>query len=169
MFAERGRGDHGPESYSMRLCRNTECHRTLWNRDVNAAVNILKLFLDWVEGRPKPPEFCRMRIDGNMVPPEASACMLWGGMSSCGLSTKTIIAKIDSCSAVLRTCSVEVVTLGRFEDIALRTAVGYTGRCRCVGAQAVPTHRTRRPSHRQYERASVSRAVAVVCSCATHC
>ena len=59
MFAERGRRDYGPESYSVRLCRNTECHRTLWNRDVNAAVNILKLFLDWVEGRPKPPEFCR--------------------------------------------------------------------------------------------------------------
>ena len=47
-----------------------------------------------------------MRIDVNMVPPEASACMLWGGMSSCGLSTKKIIAKIDSCSAVLRTYSV---------------------------------------------------------------
>ncbi|KAL3141215.1 hypothetical protein ABBQ38_003554 [Trebouxia sp. C0009 RCD-2024] len=56
---ERGRRDHGPESYSVRLCRNTECHRTLWNRDVNAAVNILRLFLDWAEGRAKPPEFCR--------------------------------------------------------------------------------------------------------------
>jgi len=22
----------------------------LWNRDVNAAINILRLFLDWVEG-----------------------------------------------------------------------------------------------------------------------
>jgi len=31
----------------------------LWNRDVNAAINILRLFLDWVEGRSKPPEFCR--------------------------------------------------------------------------------------------------------------
>ncbi|KAA6418449.1 MAG: hypothetical protein FRX49_11609 [Trebouxia sp. A1-2] len=56
---ERGRKDHGPESYSVRLCRNTECRRILWNRDVNAAINILHLFLDWVEGRPKPPEFCR--------------------------------------------------------------------------------------------------------------
>jgi len=26
---------------------------------VNAAINILRLFLDWVEGRSKPPEFCR--------------------------------------------------------------------------------------------------------------
>ena len=59
-----------------------------------------------------------MRIDANMVPPEASACMLWGGMSSCGLSTKTITAKIDSCSAVLRTCSVEVVMLGPVTDPA---------------------------------------------------
>ncbi|DBA74950.1 TPA: hypothetical protein ACH3X1_010296 [Trebouxia sp. C0004] len=56
---ERGRRDHGPESYSVRLCRNTECHRTLWNRDVNAAINILRLFLDWADGRAKPPEFCR--------------------------------------------------------------------------------------------------------------
>ena len=61
LSAERGRKDHGPESYSVRLCRNTECRRILWNRDVNAAVNILHLFLDWVEGRPKPPEFCRTR------------------------------------------------------------------------------------------------------------
>ena len=27
----------------------------------------------------------RIESDVNMVPPEASACMLWGGMSSCGL------------------------------------------------------------------------------------
>jgi transposase len=59
LSAERGRKDHGPESYSVRLCRNTECRRILWNRDVNAAINILRLFLDWVEGRSKPPEFCR--------------------------------------------------------------------------------------------------------------
>ena len=57
-----------------------------------------------------------MRIDVNMVPPEASACMLWGGMSSCGLSTKTIIAKIDSCSAVLRR--------GRYVDIVTTFAEG---------------------------------------------
>ena len=57
-FAERGRRDRGPESYSVRLCRNTECHRSLWNRDVNASATILRLFLDWAEGRPKPPEFC---------------------------------------------------------------------------------------------------------------
>ena len=59
VLAERGCADHGPESYSVRLCRNTERHRTLWNRDVNAAINILQLFLDWAEGRPKPPACCR--------------------------------------------------------------------------------------------------------------
>ncbi len=53
------RKDHGPESYIVRLCRNTESRRILWNRDVNAAINILRLFLDWVEGRSKPPESCR--------------------------------------------------------------------------------------------------------------
>jgi len=29
LSAERGRKDHGPESYSVRLCRNTECCRIL--------------------------------------------------------------------------------------------------------------------------------------------
>ena len=53
--SERGRREYAPENYSVRLCRNTECHRTLWNRDVNAAIIIPRLFLDWA----KPPEFCR--------------------------------------------------------------------------------------------------------------
>ncbi len=34
----------------------------LWNRDVNAAINILRLFLDWVEGRTKPIEFRRAAL-----------------------------------------------------------------------------------------------------------
>ena len=93
-LAERGRRDHGPGN-SVRLCRKTECQRTLWNRDVNAAINILRLFLNWAEYRAKPPLFAGMPIstgDFN-VPPEASACMLRGGMNSCGLSTSTLIAK----------------------------------------------------------------------------
>ena len=57
--AERGCSDHGPNSYSVRLCHNTACTRILWNRDVNAAINILRLFLDWVDGRAKPLQFCR--------------------------------------------------------------------------------------------------------------
>ena len=54
--AERGSRDRGPYSYSVRLCANTECARILWNRDVNAAINILGLFLDWVAGRAKPSQ-----------------------------------------------------------------------------------------------------------------
>ena len=57
--AERGRRDHSPKSYSVRLCQNRECKRILWNRDVNAAINILRLFLDWVEGKQKPDQFRR--------------------------------------------------------------------------------------------------------------
>ena len=55
----RGRSDRGPNSYSVRLCHNTACTRILWNRDVNAAINILRLFLDWVDGRAKPLQFCK--------------------------------------------------------------------------------------------------------------
>ena len=62
VFADRGRRDHGPESYSVRLCINTACTRILWNRDVSAAINILRLFLDWVEGRTKPSEFRRAAL-----------------------------------------------------------------------------------------------------------
>ena len=60
--AERGRRDRGLNSYSVRLCLNTGCTRILWNRDVNAAINILRLFLDWVEGRTKPLEFRRAAL-----------------------------------------------------------------------------------------------------------
>ena len=57
--AERGDRDHDSESYSVRLCTNTECARTLWNRDLNAAINILRLFLAWVNSEDKPAQFCR--------------------------------------------------------------------------------------------------------------
>ena len=60
--AERGSRDRGPNSYSVRLRLNTVCTRILWNRDVNAAINTLRLFLDWVEGRTKPLEFRRAAL-----------------------------------------------------------------------------------------------------------
>ena len=81
LCAERGRRDHGTESYSVRLCTNTECSRILWNRDVNAAINILRLFLARVNGQAKPPEFADLaneKSGQSKVPPEASACTLWG-------------------------------------------------------------------------------------------
>ena len=62
LSAERGRRDRGPNSYSVRLCLNTACTRILWNRDVNAAINILRLFLDWVEESTEPIEFRRAAL-----------------------------------------------------------------------------------------------------------
>ncbi|KAL3162962.1 hypothetical protein ABBQ32_009394 [Trebouxia sp. C0010 RCD-2024] len=53
----RGRRDRGPRSYDVRLCTNTVCHRSLWHRDVNAAINMLRLFLIWAAGQARPPEF----------------------------------------------------------------------------------------------------------------
>ena len=55
----RGKKDRDLHSYSVRLCTSIECLRTLWNRDVNAAINILKLFLIWASGLPHPSEFRR--------------------------------------------------------------------------------------------------------------
>ncbi|KAL3131781.1 hypothetical protein ABBQ38_007499 [Trebouxia sp. C0009 RCD-2024] len=52
-----GRRDRGPRSYDVRLCTNTVCHRSLWHRDVNAAINMLRLFLIWAAGQARPPEF----------------------------------------------------------------------------------------------------------------
>ena len=58
VVAERGRRD-GPESHAVRLCRHTECARMVWNRDVNAAINILDLALQYAYGLQKPQAFCR--------------------------------------------------------------------------------------------------------------
>ena len=57
-FVDRGPRD-GPVSRNVRLCNNTVCSRTCWNRDVNAAINLLRLFRSWQMGQPRPPEFCR--------------------------------------------------------------------------------------------------------------
>ncbi|KAL3143517.1 hypothetical protein ABBQ38_002321 [Trebouxia sp. C0009 RCD-2024] len=55
---ERCRND-GDYSYSVRLCSNRGCERMMWNRDVNAAINMLKLFLAWTSGADKPSAFAR--------------------------------------------------------------------------------------------------------------
>ncbi len=52
-----------------------------------------------------------------MVPPEASACTLWGGMSSCGLSITTIMI-LDT--LVLRSAP-HVLRLSRYVAAALVT------------------------------------------------
>ena len=51
--------------YKVRLCDNTECHRMMWNRDVNGSINILKLLLSWLRGDSKPAAFLRA---GNLDP-----------------------------------------------------------------------------------------------------
>ena len=58
VVAERGRRN-GPESHAVRLCRHTECARMVWNRDVNAAINILDLALQYAYGLPKSQPFSR--------------------------------------------------------------------------------------------------------------
>lgn len=45
--------------YGVRLCSNTECIRTMWDRDVNAAINMLTLLTAWVRREAKPAPFQR--------------------------------------------------------------------------------------------------------------
>jgi hypothetical protein len=53
-------GEEGGKGiYGVRRCINSACPRTLWNRDVNAAVNILRLFLHQVKGEGRPEPFTR--------------------------------------------------------------------------------------------------------------
>ena len=52
-------------NYGVRLCNNTECNRKIWNRDVNASINILNLLLSWTRGDSKPVAFLRA---GNLDP-----------------------------------------------------------------------------------------------------
>ena len=52
-LAQRG------QTYERRWCRNEECPRVAWDRDVNASINILRLLVDMLLGRPRNPAFCR--------------------------------------------------------------------------------------------------------------
>ena len=45
--------------WGVRRCDNNKCSRTFWNRDTNAARNILKVFLSSVQGVPLPAPFLR--------------------------------------------------------------------------------------------------------------
>ncbi len=55
-----GSGDRG--NYSVRQCANTECNRNVWNRDVNAAINIINLYLYQAQGILRPLEFSRPKL-----------------------------------------------------------------------------------------------------------
>ena len=46
-------------SYKVRHCESSACHRTYWNRDVNASINILFKLLRFVNGMDEPLEFRR--------------------------------------------------------------------------------------------------------------
>ena len=49
----------GTRSYKVRHCENSACHRTFWNRDVNASINILVKLLRFLDGDAEPEEFSR--------------------------------------------------------------------------------------------------------------
>ncbi len=49
----------GKRSYKVRRCENGACHRTFWNRDVNASINILFKLLRGLRGEDEPAAFCR--------------------------------------------------------------------------------------------------------------
>lgn len=46
-------------SYAVRLCKNPQCPRMVWNRDVNASINMVQLMLAFAQGDDKPGPFCR--------------------------------------------------------------------------------------------------------------
>jgi transposase len=53
----------GKRSYKVRHCENSACHRTFWNRDVNASINILFRFMREVRGEEEPAAFRRQKIN----------------------------------------------------------------------------------------------------------
>jgi hypothetical protein len=56
----------GKRSWHLRVCQNNECPRRIWDRNVSAAINILNLFVNYAEGKPRPIPFRR----GNVVDEE---------------------------------------------------------------------------------------------------
>eukprot|EP00835_Amoeboradix_gromovi_P000901 NODE_34_length_31639_cov_0.254375.p7 type:complete len:345 gc:universal NODE_34_length_31639_cov_0.254375:12141-11107(-) len=55
MYGESG----GEAIHSVRRCKTTNCPRTLWNRDINAALNILHIFLHETLHGKRPVVFTR--------------------------------------------------------------------------------------------------------------
>ena len=47
------------DSFRVLRCNNSQCIRTFWNRDINAAINILKLFLHSCSTGTRLPKFSR--------------------------------------------------------------------------------------------------------------
>jgi hypothetical protein len=65
----------GKSSWKLRICKNNECHRRVWDRNVSAAINILYLFLEFARGEPGdlPPKPFRRRDD--VAPQEEQVCV----------------------------------------------------------------------------------------------
>ena len=50
-------GHPRPRVYAVKECQNWWCWRGLWDRDLNAAFNMLFLFWCWVTGHARPACF----------------------------------------------------------------------------------------------------------------
>jgi hypothetical protein len=50
---------NGDRLHQVRHCENSACHRIYWNRDLNAAINILCKCLRFLWGQQDPPQFSR--------------------------------------------------------------------------------------------------------------
>lgn len=55
---ENGRFDM-KETRNVLHCATSDCNATFWDRDVNAAINMLRLLQNEVAGHPRPPQFTR--------------------------------------------------------------------------------------------------------------
>ena len=51
--------EDGKRSYSLRVCKNNACPRSVWDRNTSAAINILALFLHRVQGKGRLQAFRR--------------------------------------------------------------------------------------------------------------
>ena len=48
-----------PRAYTIRLCEHTGCYRIVWQRDTNAAINLLLIMRSWLFGMAKPAAYQR--------------------------------------------------------------------------------------------------------------
>ena len=52
----------GTRSWSLRVCQNNACPRSVWDRNTSAAINILNLFLTYARGGGRIAAFRRGNI-----------------------------------------------------------------------------------------------------------
>ena len=56
----------GRNSHHLRVCKNVNCARGVWDRNTSAAINILFLFINYnVDGNETPAEFRRHHLVAN--------------------------------------------------------------------------------------------------------